>query len=306
MIYGFGMEKIPKIVHIYTVTRKTVWQVADQYNILLIILDGECCVEIRKAKYHLRTGDALFIPKGEMYKRTPVNDSPAKMLYVHFIVADMIHEYSGEFARLALRELKLDIRSSLLPEKQYFPDHTANIFIPTHFEATGKNVLEKAEEIEKLLPVFRASDALFISLKFCEILSYINKKTVAAIDRTQGDEHIISVPQKLKSAVLYIRQNESSKITLGELCRISAVSESQLVRYFKSAFDKTPTEYMREYKINRAKEIFLTAPELSVGEVAAMLGFDDAHYFSRTFCALTGEPPSHYRYRVTHFAQENI
>ncbi len=304
MIYGFGMEKIPKIVHIYTVTRKTVWQVADQYNILLIILDGVCSVEMNKESFTLRAGDVLFIPKGESYKRTPVDDTMTKMLYVHFTVADEIREYSQMAARAALEELKLDIRSSLLPEKQFFPEHTANIFISTHFRSEGDLILKTALEIEKLLPVFRASDALFISLKFCEILSYINKKTVKSLNLIEADVGISAVPQKLKRAVFYIRQNENKKVALGELCRVAAVSESQLIRYFKTAFGKTPNEYIREYKINRAREIFLTAPELSVGEVASLLGFDDAHYFTRSFSKITGETPSNYRYRVTHFTPD--
>ncbi len=302
MIYGFGMEKIPKIVHIYTVTRKTVWQVADQYNILLIILDGACNVELNRENYTLQKGDALFIPRGETYKRTPVGDIFAKMLYVHFTVFNEIREYSPADARAALEELKLDIKSSLLPEKQFFPEHTANIFVQKYSGGKDGKVCGIAEQIEGLLPVFRASDALFISLKFCEILSYLNKKTVKRLELTEENVGIASVPQKLKRAIFHIRENESKKISLDELCKLVSVSESQLIRYFKAAFDKTPNEYIREYKINRAREIFLTAPELSVAEVAELLGFDDAHYFSRTFSKITGESPSRYRYRVTHFA----
>lgn len=304
MIYNFNIERLPKIEHIYSVVRKTVWQVADQYNILLVIMDGRCKIEINKESYILNEGDAMIIPRAESYRRTPLDDRECKMLYVHFTVNGGIRELSNSAALSSLEELNLDIRSSLLPEKQFFPSHITEIFLPTHYEAKDRSLIEIAEVIDASLPVFKASNALFITLKFCEMLSYVTKKTVSALDRIRGDIGIGAVPQKLKRAVFYIRQNEAKKTSLAGLAEYCGLSESQMIRYFKSAFDKTPTEYIREYKINRAREIFLTAPDLPIKAVCDMLGFDDAHYFSRIFKAITGESPREYRERVTNFKAE--
>ncbi len=306
MIYNFSIERLPKIEHIYTVVRKTVWQVADQYNILLLVLDGRCKIEINKQEMTLKTGDAIFIPKSESYRRTPLDDRECKMMYVHFTVKETVRELTSREAASALGELSLDIRSSLLPEKQFFPSHITEIFLPMHYEAADDRLCELARELEGLIPVFRASDALFITLKFCEMLSYITKKTVSALNRVEGDVGIGTVPQRLKRAVFYIRQNEGRKTSLSDLAEYCGVSQSQMIRYFKSAFDKTPTEYIREYKINRAREIMLTAPDLPIGEVSDMLGFDDPHYFSRIFKILTGETPRGYRARVTSAHKEAV
>ena len=70
MIYNFKVNTLPKIEHIYTVVRKTVWQVADQYNILLVIMDGRCKIEINKESYVLNSGDAMLIPRAEVQKNT--------------------------------------------------------------------------------------------------------------------------------------------------------------------------------------------------------------------------------------------
>ena len=304
MIYNLNIETLPKIEHIYSVVRKTVWQVADQYNILLVIMDGRCKIEIAKKSYVLNSGDAMLIPRAESYKRTPLDDRECKMLYVHFTVNGGVRELTNAEALASLEELNLDIRSSLLPEKQFFPSHITEVFLPTHYESHDKSLVEIAELIDENLPVFKGSTALYVTLKFCEMLSYITKKTVSALDRIRGDVGIGAVPQKLKRAVFFIRQNEAKKTTLSDLSEYCGLSESQIIRYFKAAFDKTPTDYIREYKVNRAREILLTAPDLPIKSVCDMLGFDDSHYFSRIFKATTGETPRQYRERVTNFKAE--
>ncbi len=299
MIYNFKIETLPRIEHIYTVVRNTVWQVADQYHILLIILEGECNVRLGGADHLLGEGDALFIPRSESYCRSPVGDRLCKMLYVHFLVKDAVQEMTPIMAATALGELSLDIRSSLLPERRSFPANTTDVFLPMHYRARDGRLKELGREIAELLPVFKASDALLVTLRFCEILSHITRKTVSELDRTAGDIGLNGVPQRLKKAVFYIREHEAERITLPGLAEYCGISESQLIRYFRTSLGKTPNEYIREYKINRAREIFLNAPDLPIKAVADMLGFDDMHYFSRVFRALTGEAPRDYRARVT-------
>lgn len=115
---------------------------------------------------------------------------------------------------------------------------------------------------------------------------------------------MLNVPSKLKKAVHFIRQNHTARITLDDLCRHCAISKSQLTRYFKEVFGKTPVQYIIELKLNSAKELFLNSPQLSIKNVANELGFEDQHYFSRIFTKNTGERPSEYKYRVNNFKEE--
>ena len=51
MIHSFTFEKLPKISTIYTVTRNTIWKIADSKHILIMILEGNCCFKINSQKY---------------------------------------------------------------------------------------------------------------------------------------------------------------------------------------------------------------------------------------------------------------
>ena len=76
-----------------------------------------------------------------------------------------------------------------------------------------------------------------------------------SVDRTR-------VSINLRRAIGFIRANYKEKITLTDLCRAAAVSPQQMIRYFKSELSATPGRYINEVKIDRAKELFLTHPDL--------------------------------------------
>ena len=99
-------------------------------------------------------------------------------------------------------------------------------------------------------------------------------------------------------------ENESGHISLEALCRYCNVSSSQMIRYFKDAFGKTPIQFINEYKVNRAREMIQTTPELAIKNVCDALGFEDPHYFSRIFTKITGESPREYKDRVVNFGKK--
>lgn len=101
----------------------------------------------------------------------------------------------------------------------------------------------------------------------------------------------------------YISKNFSKNISLGELAAYCAILKSQLIRYFKQYFDKTPLEYITDYRIARAKELIFNCPQLTLKEISYELGFDNQHYFSRVFHKNTGETPTHYKIRVLNYTE---
>ena len=83
------------------------------------------------------------------------------------------------------------------------------------------------------------------------------------------------------------------------MCRACAVSRPQMIRYFRTFLNTTPNAYITQYRMNKARELLMNAPQMSVKEISAELGFDDQCYFSRVFTRCTGETPTAYRERVT-------
>lgn len=300
MVYNFTIDTLPKIENVYSVIRRTVWQVADPNHILLFVLDGECKICTNNHDYHLQAGSCLFIPAEQSYKRTPVGDSLCEMLYVHFSLADELSEYKNAEALQKINKLKAEMENSLLNSQSASMISMTDIFLFPALHDNG-DVLEICRKIKELLEKYKLHNHLFVTVYFCELLALLSKQTMKLLLEKETELDVIKVPHNLKKAIWYIKQNYTKKLSVEDLCTYCNVSQSQLTRYFKSAFNTTCAKYIIELRINRAKEMFLNSPELSIKNVCGAVGFEDQHYFSRAFIKLTGETPSAYKYRVNHY-----
>ena len=95
-------------------------------------------------------------------------------------------------------------------------------------------------------------------------------------------------------ALEYIHLNYQSPITIGELTQLLGVSQPYLFRIFKGATERSPKQYLGDYRLLQAKKL-LTETELTVGEIAASVGYADSLAFSKFFSGRQGCSPQQYR-----------
>lgn len=304
LVFCFDVAALPKIENSYIVVRNNTWKAADPYNILMFSLDGSCNIQTNGETLRLSKGESVFIPANQSYTRTSVGDEMCKLLYVHFSTAHKVEEKSFSQAAQQMAEKKKKLEESLLNSNNLFVSEMTDIYLVSHSDCKKEKILEVGEKIEKLLTKYKADNYLYIAVYLCELLATISRSVCEKLGSYDADTQIVEVTHHLKKAVWYIKQNYSKKITVEDLCACCNMSQSQLTRYFKSEFSTTPNRYITEFKINRAKEMFLNAPELSIKTVSSDLGFDDQHYFSRIFTKLSGETPTEYRTRVNNFPRK--
>ncbi len=80
---------------------------------------------------------------------------------------------------------------------------------------------------------------------------------------------------------------------VAELAAAAGLTSMQLYRKIKAITGKTPSRFIRSYRLGRGLEL-LRAGELTVSEVAYAVGFSDPSYFSRTFQEEFRRNPSSY------------
>ena len=304
MVYHFDISALTYVVNTYLVKRKTVWQVSDPDNILIILLDGECEITTLNTVYILHKGDAVLIPANQSYLRKPIGNSFATLYYIHFKTSSPIMYDDVEKAAAELRRIHEEQFVSLLQNNgvDKSDDFSTLYFFPV--SSLGENTDEIFGIINKIQICSRKEHIekkLLISSYIREVFAIITSSVLKELMVESRVAPEKSTPHKLKKAILYINQNCSSKISLDDICSFCSISKPQLIRYFKSEFGKTPIRYVLEFRINRAKVLLQDKPHLAIKEVAGELGFDDQHYFARAFYKVTGETPSHYKYRVVHY-----
>ncbi len=118
---------------------------------------------------------------------------------------------------------------------------------------------------------------------FVEIIS---KLSVAVSENKHSDE-----ARKLKN---YLDSNISRLVSVAELAKTIFRSQDYCQKLFSREFGITPYAYQLERKIQKAK-VLLTSTNISVGEIAQSLGYNDAHYFSNLFYNKCGCRPTDYR-----------
>ncbi len=87
---------------------------------------------------------------------------------------------------------------------------------------------------------------------------------------------------------------EDEDFNVQHLTRDLGMSRSQVFKKLKALTGKSIVQYMREYRLQRARQL-LQNSELSISEVAYQVGFRDPAYFSRAFSKAFGIAPSEIR-----------
>lgn len=119
-------------------------------------------------------------------------------------------------------------------------------------------------------------------------LSFINLK---ALPSSCGDPRIVAV-------LSYIENHLATPLSNAFLARRAGMSISSFNRHFKTEMGHTLHEYLQVRRVERACQ-FLQVSDLSIDEVAEMVGFCDRFYFSRVFKAWQGVTPA--CYKQTHY-----
>ncbi|WP_068786275.1 helix-turn-helix transcriptional regulator [Paenibacillus phocaensis] len=101
------------------------------------------------------------------------------------------------------------------------------------------------------------------------------------------------IDRQVEQAMRWISLQYHQPISIGELSRKLGYHRAHLFQAFKARTGLSPKQYLMKVRIEKAKE--LLAGSLTVDQIAASVGFNDALYFSRQFKQATGMPPSEYR-----------
>lgn len=97
----------------------------------------------------------------------------------------------------------------------------------------------------------------------------------------------------VKRAVDYIHLNIENPLTLHDIAATIHVNASHLSRKFKEDTNMNIIDYIHQKRVEEAK-LYLQRGNLSITEIAFIVGFNDLNYFSRVFKKMTSLTPSQY------------
>lgn len=92
----------------------------------------------------------------------------------------------------------------------------------------------------------------------------------------------------------FIEANYTEPINHQTLAERFGLVPSYISKLFNQRKGCSPGKYLINLRIDKAKELMRTSPELKVWNIAEIVGYSDPQYFSRIFKKETGKYPSEY------------
>lgn len=98
--------------------------------------------------------------------------------------------------------------------------------------------------------------------------------------------------RRIVQAKLFIDNNYADKLDLDNISDEAYFSKFHFLRLFKSAYGKTPHQYLKYVRVEKAKELLKNGAHVT--EACFSVGFESLSSFSGLFSKLTGKSPSGY------------
>ena len=152
-------------------------------------------------------------------------------------------------------------------------------------------------------------ERLYLKLLFQEIITELQLKKVSYQDIVLHNFYIIlcSIHRSFSSLskpfdndfsfdrlLLELNSKYANKWSISSMANYCKLSESYFSHVFKKEAGQSFTNYVNFARINKAKDL-LKNSDLKINEIAAMVGLENANYFSTLFKKLTGKSPNQYR-----------
>ena len=216
----------------------------------------------------------LYITEGEMiysWAGGEIELGPGSVIYL-----PQGSEHSLRSPSEKLEFYRVDFLAKVKDEVVLFSDGPMKI--------TDEAPTKCVKAIENLERECRMGDnPLYKMEKICAILSSLQTEK--------------TVPEgRLAPSFQYIHEHLTQGLDCGVLAEACYLGMAQFYKLFREEYGMTPLEYRDQLLMRRAVTL-LDSGEISVTEVAAMLGFESVAYFSRFFKKHQGLSPSAYKKR---------
>lgn len=92
----------------------------------------------------------------------------------------------------------------------------------------------------------------------------------------------------------YIAAHYTQRLDAVTLARHFQIGKTQLYEIARQSYGIGIAEHIRNLRIEKAKQLLIEQPELSLAEIASSCGFGDYNYFITVFKRVVGMPPKTY------------
>ena len=159
------------------------------------------------------------------------------------------------------------------------------LILPLHRQTSLPNQFIQTNTSVNTLPQFYREIQKRLNSHFTQA-----DKLMATLEQNRPQE--AAFMQKINTLIKVNLENEN--FDSNALCKAMSMSRTQLFRRLKSLIRQAPAIYIKNIRLQRAKELLETA-DFTVSEIAFKTGFQTVSHFTKIFKKQYGIPPSVFR-----------
>lgn len=298
MYYSFNTSILPHISFMNTCTTPSNWRHpkrTPREYVLLIVTSGEMYLQEDDIPYTLRQGDYIFL--SPFHTHFGYRDSQCDYFYIHF-QPDCLSPWDcreiTQIMQIIIDNKKLAFQCDPFGS-DFYTKH--KLFIPKDRHIYSYFALQQImihmKEITTLEKKQISHYKLSCSSVFIQILILLSNDFVANLFPEQEADVNEQNSAKVYPLIHYLHMNFAQQMTGEQISKEFHTNFDSLNRLFKKETGLTIFLYLKQIRLNHAREL-LTTTQLNLAEISAKVGFCDQYYFSRVFKAEFGQSPKKY------------
>ena len=240
--------------------------------------------------------------KIQRLSRWPIVLGNDEVIYEELISKLKINQcnYPREIENEVLKAIKNNDQSRLVDSNEKFVSYLkANVYDPVDIIDICSKYIFSILTISKgcnndLYTEFK-NEGILDSIKICctfdelkERLDYVINKVGKSNDAGSSANSLI-----VRKTINYIKEYYSDKVSLEEIANGMNITPEYLSRLFTKELGKSFSDYLKEFRIEKAKEL-LANKKMKIYEIAEKVGYSDSKYFCKVFKEYTGMSPKEY------------
>ncbi len=261
---------------------------------LMMCMSGEAFLSLGGRKHTIKPNSICLIPPDTSHNFWV--DTCANIYFVHFDFFyredfDMLADYydiNKHYIRLFGMELDREhVRNNPVFENGYtFPEHIAM-----------KNPEKARNAMKSLYRAYvqhYAGWELTAKALLLTILDAIYAETVNVNAQSYMSSYHHEIVARIKE---FVSERFGEALQVSDIAEHVGLSPDHTSRVFKKLTGEHLVEYIARYRLAKAKKLMLNTA-LALEDIALMVGFKNANYFSHTMKKFENEPPSLVRMRL--------
>ena len=224
----------------------------------------------RSFEGEVRAGEVAIIPAGSSWTSKSKNAHFSKVLLLYFRLL-FIRSAVPEFSENAI---------GLTPQIGFRNNQIRHL---------AMSLMQELNEANIVSGLYADSLAIGLAMQLVRCYSSLQKVWVG---------HGGMAPHKLRKAIAmidhHLAEEQEGRVALRAVAKHIGMSYFHFSRAFKQSMGMSPTNYIAERRILRAKEL-LNATQLPISEIALRSGFSSQSHFTNAFRRMAGSSPKDFR-----------